>query len=166
MSAGDIVEFEMQSVVKGLYKPTSYEPTSMFSGTILKTKRDNAIIRFTEFQTLTVPLNCLERPRNSPYTSTKDIKVGQKVQVLWLPTNPKKSITGWWDATVTKKNGKKRCTVEYTTKFDTYVESETVDLFQVRPKKGSSGRKKRKKTLKSSSGGKREGSPLPYKKRK
>ena len=54
---------------------------------------------------------------------------------------------------MTKKNGRKRCTVEYATKFDTYVESETVDLFQVRPKKGSSGRK-------------REGAPLPYKKRK
>ena len=161
MRAGDIVEFKMNTVLKGLYQPTSYEPTSMFSGTILKTKGKNAFIRFTEFETLTVPLNCLEYPRNSPYMSTKDIKIGQEVQVLWLPTNPEKSITGWWDATVTKKNGRKRCTVEYATKFDTYVESETVDLFQVRPKE-----KKKRKTLKGSSGGKRESSPLPYKKRK
>ena len=52
MSAGDIVEFKMNTVVKGLNEPTSYEPTSMFSGTILKTKGKNAIIRFTEHETL------------------------------------------------------------------------------------------------------------------
>lgn len=132
MSVGDIVEFYMSDVVSGLNQPESYEDTSMFAGVVLRTSGERAIISFTPHEKLTVPLNALERPRGSPYTSSQHIEIGQNVQVHWIPT-PKKDITGWWDATVVKRISRNQCMVVYSTKFDGYVDGETVDISHIRP---------------------------------
>ena len=132
MSVGNIVEFYMKDVVKGLNQPDSYEDTSMFAGVVLKTNTENAIISFTEYEKISVPLNALKRPRGSPYTSSRHVTIGQKVQVHWTPKS-KNIVTGWWDATIVKRISKNKCMVEYSTKFDGYKDSETVHISCIRP---------------------------------